>query len=378
MNKIIVIGGIHHNTLGVVRSLGKAGLTDNIILLNVSLNDSFVGKSKYVRKENVYRVQDEKDIVDKVYCIAITQKEKPVIICCGDSFINVIDDAYDFLAPYCILPTAGEQSRISYFLDKEIQCTLAEKCGLKVPLHFLLRDRNKLDLTQLPYPCIVKPMNSIVGQKSDIVICSTKKDLENYLSDKKSYSLHLEEYIVKTMEFQLIGCSLEQKIIIPGYTIIIRQPNNTNTGYLKYLPIQDGVVPVTLIEKVEKFIREIGYKGLFSVEFIRDAVGNDYFLEINMRNDGNAYCVQCAGVNLPNIWYKYAANPQAEIKESVVFERPIYLMPEFNDIRNIFKVGVMQWMRECFTADTHTIFDKYDLAPFFYALYSKVKRKIVG
>ena len=40
MNKIIVIGGIHHNTLGVVRSLGKAGLTDNIILLNVSLNDS--------------------------------------------------------------------------------------------------------------------------------------------------------------------------------------------------------------------------------------------------------------------------------------------------------------------------------------------------
>ena len=53
-------------------------------------------------------------------------------------------------------------------------------------------------------------------------------------------------------------------------------------------------------------------------------------------------------------------------------------MPEFNDIRNIFKVGVMQWMRECFTADTHTIFDKCDLAPFFYALYSKVKRKIVG
>ena len=78
-------------------------------------------------------------------------------------------------------------------------------------------------------------------------------------------------------------------------------------------------MPVTLIEKVEKFIREIGYKGLFSVEFIRDAVGNDYFLEINMRNDGNAYCVQCAGVNLPNIWYKYAANPQAEIKESVRF-----------------------------------------------------------
>lgn len=53
-------------------------------------------------------------------------------------------------------------------------------------------------------------------------------------------------------------------------------------------------------------------------------------------------------------------------------------MPEFNDIRNIFNVGVVQWLRECFTADAHTVFDKHDLVPFFWAIYSKSKKKILG
>lgn len=378
MNKIIIIGGVHHNTLGVVRSLGEVGLTDNIILLSVSTDDSFVCKSRYVRKENICVVRDEDSIVTKVLSISKNQKKNPVVICCGDSYIAMIDNAYDLLSPYCILPTTNKQGRIVHFLDKETQCILAEECGLKVPLHFSFEDKEKCNLASLPYPCIIKPMNSVVGGKLDIVICSTKDNLEAYLLIKKGNYLHIEEYITKTMEFQLIGCSLEQKIIIPGYTTIIRQPQNTNTGYLKYSPIQDGVIPATLIDKVEKLIRSIGYKGLFSVEFIRDSAGNDYFLEINMRNDGNAYCVQSAGVNLPYIWCKYASESSAEIKDPIVFERPIYLMPEFNDIRNIFNVGVVQWLRECFTADAHTVFDKHDLVPFFWAIYSKSKKKILG
>lgn len=378
MNKIIIVGGVHHNTLGVVRSLGEDGLSDSIILLSISTSNSFVCKSKYIRKEHIYKVKSINNIVEKVLSLAKSQKEKPVVICCGDSYISVIDNAYDLLSPYCILPTTGIQGDIAQFLNKETQCVLAEKCGLKVPLHSIIKDEEKNDLTRFIYPCIIKPINSITGKKSDIVICLTENDVKTYLSNKKSYNFLIEEYINKIMEFQLIGCSLEQKIIIPGYTSIIRQPKNTNTGYLKYSPIQDGVISSTLLMRVENFIREIGYKGLFSIEFIRDAGGDDYFLEINMRNDGNAYCVKSAGVNLPYIWYKYAANSRAIVQESITFERPIYLMPEFNDVRNVFKVGIMQWMKECFTADAHTIFDKHDLAPFFYALYSKVKSKIVG
>ena len=60
-----------------------------------------------------------------------------------------------------------------------------------------------------------------------------------------------------------------------------------------------------LLQKCISFIREVGYTGLFSMEFLRDKYGNDYFMEINFRNDGNAISVTEAGVNLPYIWYAY-------------------------------------------------------------------------
>ena len=41
----------------------------------------------------------------------------------------------------------------------------------------------------------------------------------------------------------------------------------------------------------KKFIKHIEYQGLFSMEYLRDKQENDYFMEINLRNDGNGICV---------------------------------------------------------------------------------------
>ena len=49
MKEIIVIGADHHNTLGVLRSLGEKGI--NSILLLISENKkSYVAKSKYAKE----------------------------------------------------------------------------------------------------------------------------------------------------------------------------------------------------------------------------------------------------------------------------------------------------------------------------------------
>lgn len=54
------------------------------------------------------------------------------------------------------------------------------------------------------------------------------------------------------------------------------------------------------LSKVNDFIKRIGYSGLFSVEFLRGQDGNNYFLEINMRNDGN-HVVGVESLNLTRI-----------------------------------------------------------------------------
>ena len=50
--KVVVIGGLHHNTLGVIRALGEKGITSlniDVILVEQNVNKkNFIAKSKYI------------------------------------------------------------------------------------------------------------------------------------------------------------------------------------------------------------------------------------------------------------------------------------------------------------------------------------------
>ena len=177
------------------------------------------------------------------------------------------------------------------------------------------------------------------------------------------------------MEFQLIGCSIDagKTIIIPGYTNIIRQPHNTNTGYLKYESIEFLNYDYSA---VKRFLEEIGYNGLFSAEFVRDENGVDYFLEINLRNDGNAYCVQSAGVNLPYIWCFYLVN-QSLPDTQISIKKEIHFMPEFTDLHlGIKEVGLVGWFLQFIFAESHAILNKKDIKPFFFQVKNYIQMKI--
>ena len=373
-NDVFIIGGNHHNTLGVIRALGEQGLKNKKYLFIESQGDDFVSKSRYIKRDNVYLFNDEKILAQSVVNIAKKSNSRPIVICCGDHYINELDKSYNVLKNYCILPNAdSKQGRISLYLNKERQRELAKKIGLNLPKSlYMMLDKGKL--CDVSLPCIIKPVNSIEGGKSDIAICRTKENLESYIIEHPTkHEVIVEDFIEKSMEFQLIGCALSNEIIIPGYTSIIRQPENTNTGYLRYSPLQDKIIRANLLEKVKSFIREVGYKGLFSVEFIRDQEGDDYFLEINMRNDGNGYCVTCAGVNLPYIWYKYA-DSTSDIIERISIRKPIYWMPEA-DIKNAKTIGYIKWIQEWISAAGHGIFNIRDPYPIIYAIASRIKNK---
>jgi len=216
----------------------------------------------------------------------------------------------------------------------------------------------------------LKPLKSIEGSKSDIYIVRSEYELQLYLGKKHCKNILIQELIDKKLEFQLIGCSLNRGeiIIIPGVSIILRQPENTNTGFLKYISLDefqfDG------IEKCKKFIQTIGYSGLFSMEFLRGKDGKDYFMEINMRNDGNSICVTSAGVNLPFIWYNYNIGKKEWIEESKKEIKETLVMPEFDDFVNVLKgnISLRQWIRDVRQTDCFMEYDKSDIKPFYVGL----------
>ena len=62
--KIIVFGENHHNTLGLIRSLGEVGLRPYLVLVKSNVLYPFVSKSRYIKKAWVVdNVRDGLDII---------------------------------------------------------------------------------------------------------------------------------------------------------------------------------------------------------------------------------------------------------------------------------------------------------------------------
>lgn len=375
MNKIIVIGIAHHNTYGVIRALAQKGLKDKIILIIIGEKNNFVVQTSLVERDNIYHVHDNQAVYDLLLSSFADTEYKSTIICCSDSSIAYLDSKRDSLRDYFNLPNADDiEGRINQLMDKSLQREYARKCGLQLPEGKLICTFEDVRQWQT-FPCIIKPQSSICGSKSDIHIYRTKEDLLKYFSDSDIKPTQIEAFINKKMEFQLIGCSLDsgETVIIPGYTDIIRQPDNTNTGFLEYKPL-DNNVPGTTLSKTKKFLRNIGYSGLFSVEFIKGNDDHDYFMEINMRNDGNAICVTASGVNLPYIWYAHNSNIDI-FEECTKSPRRVIVMPEFDDFVFVLKgkVSLWNWIKDVKRTDCFMEYESCDKAPFFYKLRDFLK-----
>ena len=372
---VVIIGSIHHNTLGVIRSLGEAGMDKEclrVLIVGENIDSvNLISKSKYVSAERIHYASTYGEIVPWMLENA-PREGKDVVICCSDGASEAVMNAKESLAEKYQIPTLSMDA--TELMVKSNQNAVAQECGLHTPISGDFTISQELDWEI--FPCIIKPYKSVAGAgKADIHILYSKEELANAWQSLEADAIQIQQYIEKEMEYQLIGCSLDggRTILIPGFTKILRQPKNTNTGYLIYSPISDLEYD---FESVEKFIRRIGYSGLFSVEFIRAKDGTDYFLEINMRNDGNAYCVKSAGVNLPYIWAYYqafGAMPDAPTS----FSKPIYFIPDFNDLKVALKQdGLLRWLRDFKNAQSHSIYNKGDMRPFRYEFFRQVKRII--
>ena len=259
-------------------------------------------------------------------------------------------------------------------MNKDIMAFFANKCGIITPRNLQIEEVSFESYKKF----ILKPLKSIEGSKKDISIVSTKTELDSYLSSVHCSNLQIQEFIEKELEFQLIGCSLNggEKVIIPGASIILRQPENTNTGFLKYVGFDkfrfDGY------QECEKFIRTIGYSGLFSMEFLRGKDGKDYFMEINMRNDGNAICVTASGVNLPYIWYCHCIKSEEWIQEASNRVREVLAMPEFDDFVDVLThtISIFQWIKDVLRTDCFMEYDKRDTKPFYHGLLQQLSNYV--
>lgn len=363
-NVIIIGGGNHHNALGVIRALGEAGYSIELIT-HGSLKKNYIASSKYVKKHTA--LSNVSQIPSYLLERSTNSDKKEIIISCSDPVTEHLNSCLNQLSERYIIPGVPKEGVMVNLMDKTTMIRMVAKREVYAPKVWSL----PMDAEKVTYPCITKSHVSSHGRKSDIIICETRNQLDDFLKHNND-KLFAQAYIDKQEEVQFIGCSLNggEDVIIPGMSKVLRSQPNTNTGFLEYGPIDPFYFDV--VEKAKLYIKDCNYSGLFSFEIMRGKDNKVWFLEINFRNDGNAWCVTKAGINLPLIWVKFCLDEDysSELKSP----NRIIMMPEFQDIKLVFqrKVSLSQWIKDWKRTDYFMEYDKNDPNPFWRYIFDKL------
>ena len=358
-NKVIVFGSSHHNTLGLVRSLGEAGISPYLVLVT-KYKDSFVAKSKYLA--DVIFVNNSKEGLDVIVSKFKDAINKSIIFCSNDDVARIIDANYDCLKDCFFVQNAKASNVILPYFDKFYLTDKAKEWGFDVPYSVILSKDSVLS-DQIPFPCITKPIESIKGKKADIIVCYNRKELESVL-EKLFVSVNnvlVQEYIEKDYEISILGLSLESQILLPGIIKKIREYpyKKGSSSFACLMPFPSDLN----LEPLYKAIKKVGYTGLFSVEFVKR--GNKYyFLEINFRNDGNGYVITSAGMNQPYIYCLDVLGLWDGLCYNNV-NLPHFFMSENTDLYHIVekRLSFYEWYKDYKKVNCYLRYNKSDLVP---------------
>lgn len=367
-NHIFIVFGVeHYNTLGVIRSLGEKGISP--IYIAIKNKARVASTSKYISQ--CYYV----DSVEEGYDVLITNYGnsksnslygKPFVLCIDDKTISYLDYRYNSIKNSFILFNAGIPGRINEYMNKSRILECAKKNGLDV-LKTWVCGKNSIP-NNVEYPVITKSISPVIGGwKSDVYICRSKTELENAFKKIQAPKVMLQKYIDKKNEYCIEGFCINH-----GKECVFATANsyhyNIDGFYSPYMRV-DNMDNSYLKKTLSLMLEEIGFEGIFEIEFIVDKNDRLYFSEINFRNSTWSYGATVAGVNMPYMWCESMLN--GKIPNEVINNRikePFDAMVEPIDYqKRVVERGYdyKEWIIDAICCKCHYYYDKNDLQPFY-------------
>lgn len=376
MEKVIVIGDDHINTLGLVRSLGIKGLYVIAVIMNSK--KSFVEKSKYTKEIFYFDFSKNSPSEEKNLIALISeQKEKCVVIPASDQAAALLDDLYEKLTPFCYLPSIScGKTRLREFLNKENVNVIAKQIGIDTPEGISViwdgfessveKIFEKLEDNNIGFPVFVKNTSSFAGKKKNIRVLKDKHFLREYFEVIPSGEYLIQEYIDKEYEVGVQGIAFKSgNVCIPGVIKKIRQ-SSVATGSTTYGFLSNDCLNVNL-KKISALISKIGFSGIFDIELMYKD-GHYYLVEINFRNGAYGYAYTVAGYNLPYEWYQNCVSNTEKLNKDI---RSVCLVNETADFQNVRcgKISFFRWLIDFCRSDVRLLCNAKDLHPLFFKFF---------
>ena len=336
--KVVVIGQGYTGRLSIVRSVASLGCDITlIVLLPRSSFESTKKKkpvdaySKYVNKVFYSENYNSEMLISVLQNQCVDHSQKTFIFPDNDFSAAVIDNHRCILKAHFYIPHIQDrQGAIEEWMDKVRQKAMAERVGLNVTNavivdvaggHFSIPEK-------IHYPCFAKPLMSIAGGKSGLKRCDGAKELEDHINSLKikyhDFSLLCEDYKEIEKEYATLGFSSGEEVIIPGILELLHVGHGSHYG----VAVQGSVFPVggefkELVEKFKALVKEIGFVGIFDVDFYKSQ-GTFFFCELNLRFGGSGYAFTKMGVNLPTMLIKHFSGEGIKDMNKAVQRNAVY------------------------------------------------------
>jgi len=354
----------HYNPLGIVRTLGENAIEPVIVLLEGRYH--LIEKSKYAK--NIIHVNSVEEGYKYILQSYSHDKEKAVILTSDDTITGFLDAHYDDIKDTFIFYNAGASGRIGYYSNKKVILDAAKRNGL-LTLPTVLVTKGTLN-HGIEFPIITKASDPLIyGWKSDMRICESEENLEREYKTIRSDKVLIQHFIDKDNEYCLDGFSWDkgQKLYVSmasTYDYNIKGnygPYMTITNF-KNKEVEDGL---------QRLFAEIGFEGIFSVEFLIDKNGKYYFSEINFRNSTWSYASTRLGMPLPILWVQCMTDALDNIQPAHIPEN-FKAMVEFDDFRYRVRgnrISFLQWYKDYKNAGCRFYAGDQDIKPFIYSIF---------
>ena len=339
---IVFVSKEHYNPLGIVRTLGEAGIRPIVVIVEGELK--FVGQSKYVKE--CYYVQSPEEGIALIKEKFAHPGEKSFILTGDDVTVSTLDCHYDDLKDYFYFYNAGESGRIVHYMNKDNMLAVAEKHGLNIAKTWKVQVGNIP--ADIEYPIMTKAINSFGDEWKDIVfICHSDDELRAAYKKIKSKEILIQRFIEKVDEVSFDGFSIDKG----NQVIILTEVYQEYCIHDKYSPYWDvrNNTDLKTTEKIKRIIHEIGLEGIFEFEFMVDKKGQLWFLEINFRNTALGYSTTAAGMPQVTLWCD--SMEKKRIPDGIIKAIPqgFKAMAECFDYDARVKTGMISkedWLRE--------------------------------